>query len=404
MASINQSQEASSNGAEATLSNDGKIERTLSQRDSDLEGAKSPELEIKVAGEGEKSQIFSCDKYFLGIKRLYKDQWLRYGCDDMERTRSYQVWPGKNVFFFRGRLICGPDPRGLLLTAFSIIISSWIFAVYIGDDISKHSDLIITFCVILTVIVLVNLIMVSTIDPGIIPRNNKPSMEEEVGTSHGIRKKMVTVNGVEVKMKYCQICRIFRPPRSCHCAICDNCVEKFDHHCPWVGQCIGLRNYRFYLMFVSSALIFFLYIFAFSCRRINQRMSQTGTGLFGVVRNCPETLALASFSFAAIWFLGGLASFHVYLITLNQTAYENFRQRYISSPNPYDQGRLSNIKEVLFVPLPPSRVDFRAEVTPRFHAKPAILENIEANTSRSREDDAKAVPDEHLIAVDFPQK
>ncbi|CAK7348975.1 unnamed protein product [Dovyalis caffra] len=302
---------------------------------------------------------------FVAAQRFIEDQWLqRYGCGgNSDITRAYQVWPGNNVrVFFHGRLICGPDPRGLLLTTVSIILSSWIFAMYSRDDLQQDSGLIIAFSLVLTVIVLVNLFLVSTTDPGIIPRNDGSSIEETAGTSDGTRKKRVTVNGVEIKLKYCRICKIFRPPRSCHCAICDNCVEKFDHHCPWIGQCIALRNYRFYLTFIVSALIFFIYVFSFSCWRIHRRMLRTGTGLLGMLKNCPETLALVSFSFATIWFLGSLTIFHVFLLARNQTGYESFRQCYMGSQNPFDKGALSNIMEVLFEQLPPSRVDFRAEV------------------------------------------
>jgi hypothetical protein len=77
------------------------------------------------------------------------------------------------------------------------------------------------------------------------------------------------------------------------------------------------RNYRFYLTFIISALIFFVYVFAFSCWRIHQRMLRTGTGLLGML-NCPETLALVSFSSATILFLGGLTIFHVFLLARNQ--------------------------------------------------------------------------------------
>jgi palmitoyltransferase len=57
----------------------------------------------------------------------------------------------------------------------------------------------------------------------------------------------------------CPECVVKRPPRSRHCQICNQCVEKFDHHCPWINNCIGGRNLGIFYCFLIVTLCFISY-------------------------------------------------------------------------------------------------------------------------------------------------
>ncbi|XP_031277291.1 probable protein S-acyltransferase 7 [Pistacia vera] len=298
--------------------------------------------------------------------------------DESGMVRTYQAWKGSNIFLLQGRLIFGPDVRSLFFTIFLIVVPVIVFCVFVArklmDDFPHDLGIsIMVLVVAFTLFDLILLLLTSGRDPGIIARNAHPPELEgyegntEVGPGQTPqlrlpRTKDVVVNGVVVKIKYCDTCMLYRPPRCSHCSICNNCVEKFDHHCPWVGQCIGLRNYRFFFMFVFSSTILCLYVHAFCWVYVTKIMNGEGISLWKAMTKSPASIVLLIYTFISVWFVGGLTIFHSYLISTNQSTYENFRYRYDRHANPYNKGIIENFKEAFFTSIPPSKNNFRAKI------------------------------------------
>ena len=65
----------------------------------------------------------------------------------------------------------------------------------------------------------------------------------------------------------CPDCKIIRTPKSRHCAICNVCVERYDHHCVWLNNCVGIKNHGMYLSFICFVwvLCFLLMCIAMDC-------------------------------------------------------------------------------------------------------------------------------------------
>ncbi|XP_022652484.1 palmitoyltransferase ZDHHC3-like [Varroa jacobsoni] len=57
----------------------------------------------------------------------------------------------------------------------------------------------------------------------------------------------------------CIRCETFRPPHAYHCRICDRCIRGVDHHCPWINNCVGELNRKYFLQFLVYTVITCLY-------------------------------------------------------------------------------------------------------------------------------------------------
>lgn len=139
------------------------------------------------------------------------------------------------------------------------------------------------------------------------------------------------------KLKYCKTCLLVRPPRTSHCKNCNLCVEKFDHHCPWIGNCVGKRNYKYFIGFLTSMTWLLLINIIICVKTIEIFMASNSYNHLGI------TVFLIFYYSIVLWVIFGLWGYHLYLLGTNQTTVEKLKNVWNRVyQNPYQNGFFYN--------------------------------------------------------------
>lgn len=104
----------------------------------------------------------------------------------------------------------------------------------------------------------------------------------------------------------CPKCEVICTADSRHCYICDQCVERFDHHCQWVNNCIGIDNHSYFYIFIILQDVYLILVIIMALFNIDMEItsatlaSAAQTCILPVVVQSDPTVAQILFDFSLI--------------------------------------------------------------------------------------------------------
>ena len=166
------------------------------------------------------------------------------------------------------------------------------------------------------------------------------------------------------RKRYCLICNAFKPERSHHCSVCNICVLNMDHHCPWVDNCIGFYNRKFFMQLLLFVVLLTIYvdiselyfIVNLSIKLFKQHIKYSEIAL----------AALTIFAYLAVFIFSIIITnffkFHIGLVLKNSTTIESLDQEHQKDFQKFNLSPRENWEQVFgcdslfwFVPFPTKR-------------------------------------------------
>ncbi len=248
----------------------------------------------------------------------------------------------------------------VILTVLWYILSITVFFKFLRHQYPFPPALVWTFYTLLSIAAYAWLRVVFG-EPGGLDNVSDPLARQPHFSKLHDEYKKVLLQGLDKSTgNLCTTCRIVKPVRSKHCAICNRCVLKFDHHCPFLDADIGAGNhFHFCLFLVAIGLAGFMFI-VFSFKFILSTPDPTLT----MLSHALFTLFAFAHAFAVLAPLMLLRA-HLRLIFVNLTTNEAInlkRYTHFWTPqqqyaNPFSQGLWHNFKIFLGVEHEPVYLD-----------------------------------------------
>lgn len=130
-------------------------------------------------------------------------------------------------------------------------------------------------------------------------------------------------------IRFCKKCQMKKPDRAHHCSSCGKCVLKMDHHCVWLATCLGLRNYKAFVLFLIYLTLFCGICFFTSAIWVWDEILNSGEYYDSFMPANYVVLAVLSGIIGLV--ISGFTMFHLWLIYKGRTTIENMEQtRYLS--------------------------------------------------------------------------
>ncbi|CAL1705127.1 unnamed protein product [Somion occarium] len=242
-----------------------------------------------------------------------------------EKTRKpmhrYQLYPSRNRFFLGGRILTGGDSPWAFIA--SLIVVLGITGVWFGTTCVwwwlNESPAVAAVGAYMCLLTISSMCATAFRDPGILPRNLDPDppFPAPTGSQDSFRAPLprdLRVRAGTVRVKYCPTCRTYRPPRSSHCKMCDNCVDNCDHHCQWVNNCVGRRNYTTFFTFLFSAVLTLILVICTTAIHLwlltRPRFGLSFKQALGTSQGIGSAVAF-SMSILVIWPVSALLAYHL---------------------------------------------------------------------------------------------